>query len=116
MRLRLRWRLRTSLALVAVVAVALGAETTRRRWAYYRDRVAFHRGVEAEHRTIAADCRRQAAREYATSARFRSLGPRREAQATLSRQAAESWLRRAAASLATADDHARRARDLGRRW
>jgi hypothetical protein len=112
----MRWRLRTLLALVALVAVALGAEATRRRWADYRDRAATHAGAATALRARAAQCRREAARELAMSARFGAVGDRRRVQAALARQAAESWLRRASASLAEADDHARRARDLRRRW
>src|SRR5689334_19392089 len=37
-----RFRLRSLMILVTVVAIALGAETTQRRWAHFRERAAYH--------------------------------------------------------------------------
>ncbi len=58
-----RFRLRTSLVVVAGVAVLLGAERTRRRWESYRQQSAFHGGrqfqSERKARLVKAELNRQ---------------------------------------------------------
>lgn len=45
-----RFRVRTLMLAVAVVAVTIGAERSRRRWSLYRGRAAYHAARERAYR------------------------------------------------------------------
>lgn len=57
----MRLRLRTLMLLVALAAVLMGAERTRRRWRHFREQAAFHASEEAQASSIVSNLTASAA-------------------------------------------------------
>jgi hypothetical protein len=96
-----RVRLRSLMILVAVVALALGAENTRRRWRSFRERAAYH-AQEEQMSLQVADFQRIMILEF-----MQSTGNEAELRPTYDRQAR---------LLAEAAEHVRKKQEYLSRW
>lgn len=85
---RCRLHVRTLLGFVALVALALGAERTRRRWEYFRKEAASHAASEQFCRDSAATFR---CTEFWDPIAAESAAREAERHARLRRSYAERW-------------------------
>jgi len=111
---RPKFRLRTLMVLVAVVAVALGADRVRRRWRLFRERAEFHASGEAHASRILELHTYDAAHWRAKAFAARSAGL--EKQATDWDELGVTFERQAAGWREHLTDHTRLKRYYQQKW